>query len=94
MTKYSPGKGTNTRTKATHRIYNIAEQSNIDKIAQLRQDKAELLEALKSSELIVVREAERVAEAHRNAGHPKSLNVTALVLEKIQAAIAKAGKES
>lgn len=58
--------------------------------AQLIAAAPELLEALKSSELIVAREAERIAEAHRNAGHPKSLNVTALVLESIQAAIAKA----
>ncbi len=42
MTKYSPGTGTTTKTKATHEIHNT---SNITELTQLRQDKAELLEA-------------------------------------------------
>ena len=50
----------------------------------------DLLEALERSTLIVAREAERIAEAHRNAGHPKALNVTAKILEDIKAIIAKA----
>lgn len=62
-----------------------------DELIRLCQDKAELLEVLKESELIIANKVKHIKETH---GHPKDLNVIMKVLEKIQAVIAKARKES
>ncbi len=80
-TKYSPSAGTTTKTKATHEIHNT---SKITEVAQLRQDKAELVEAL-----------QKIAYKPLADGKPEATLKECFddTVEIAKAAIAKATKE-